>query len=406
MSKEHIIIIGGGQAGIQAASHLRSIGYEDRLTVISDETDTPYQRPPLSKDFLKGTIKDQQLGFRPPAFYEKKDIRLHLGDAVTAIDTDRHTVQLASGKTWEWTRLLLATGAHNRRLTLPGTELPGIHYLRTLRESEALKSDLIPGHRLAVIGGGFIGLEIAATARSLGLEVTLLEVADRVMARVVPPAVSQRFEDKHRTEGIDLRLGTAAAAVHTHGKRWTLETADGCSIDADAIVAGIGIVPNDQLAREAGIECADGILVNEYMQTNVADVYAIGDCALHFNPHFGKMIRLESVQNAMDQAKTATEAMMGRLVPYTDVPWFWTYQYEWKFQMAGSGLDADRVVVRPGEAPDHISWFYYKDHRLTGVDSLNRGADHMVAKKLLNAGVTPSPEQAADPRFALKTLLS
>jgi 3-phenylpropionate/trans-cinnamate dioxygenase ferredoxin reductase subunit len=398
-----VVIIGGGQAGLETAAALRSQSYQGPITIVCEEPHEPYQRPPLSKDFLAGKASFDHLALRGAAFYQNHHIGLVIGQRAVAIDRAAKRVRLAagdsrSGDSLPYDTLVLAVGARNRALLAPGAE--HVLYLRTVDESEAIKQRLSRAQRVAVIGGGFIGLEIAAVARSAGKAVAVIEAKSRLMPRAAAPPLSDFFLDVHRTHGVEVILNAAAAEVRPDA----VVLRDGRKIEADLVIAGIGIEPNAGLARDAGLEVGDGIAVNAFMQTSDPAIYAVGDCTDHPNPFAGGRTRLESVQNAVDQAKCAARAICGKPSPYADVPWFWTDQYDIRFQMVGLCTGYDRSVVRGSIENRKFSVFYFKDGRLLAVDSVNRFGDHIAARKMLATGKLLTPEQAADEAVDLKKL--
>lgn len=394
-----VVIVGGGQAGLEAAALLRTQGYEGTVTLICEEPHAPYQRPPLSKDFLTGKQESDSVFLRALVFYEKHRIDLILGDRATEINRGAKLVHLAEGGTIGYVQLILAVGARNRPLPAPGAE--HALCLRTLDEAVTLKQRLAEArHHVVVIGGGFIGLEVAAAARASGKAVTVIEAAPRLMARAVSPVLSDFFLDVHRTQGAEVLLNTSVGEVRPDAVILT----DGRRVAAHLVVAGIGVVPNVELAREAGLEVNNGILVDEFLRTSDPDIYAIGDCADHPNPFAGGHVRLESVQNAVDQAKCVARAITGKPAPYRDVPWFWTDQYEFRFQMVGLSAGHDQAVLRGSIENRKFSVFYFKQGRLLAVDSVNRFGDHIAARKTLAAGAPLTPEQAADETVDLKKL--
>jgi len=394
-----VVIVGGGQAGLEAAAALRTQGYEGAVTLVCEEAHAPYQRPPLSKDFLTGKQEADSVFLRALAYYEKQRIDLILGERATEINRGAKLVHLAGGGAIGYAQLILALGARNRTLPVLGAE--NAVYLRSLDEAVTLKQRLAEArHGVVVIGGGFIGLEVAAAARAAGKPVTVIEAAPRLMARAVSPVLSNFFLDVHRAQGAEILLNTSVTEVHPDA----VILSDGRPVGADLIVAGIGVVPYVELAREAGLEVNDGIMVDEFLRTVDPDIFAIGDCADHPNAFAGGRARLESVQNAVDQAKCVARVITGNAAPYRDVPWFWTDQYEIRFQMAGLSGSHDHSVIR-GSIPDRkFSAFYFKQGQLLAVDSVNRFGDHITARKMLAAGTPLTPEQAADEAFDLKKL--
>ncbi len=403
---KNVVIAGAGQAAIQAATTLRSEGFEGDIILISDEVDMPYQKPPLSKGYLMDKLQDKNLLFKSEKFYANKNVQLILGEKIVAIDTVSKSIKTKSGKSLSYDSLIIATGTRNRILNILGKDLNGIHYLRSLQECKALKEDLATIKKLVVVGGGFIGLEIAAAAREKDIEVDVIEVQDRLMARVLPPIISDVFEAKHKNKSVNISLSKCAKSfIGKEGNVTGVELDSGEVIEADLIVVGIGVVPNDEFAHEAGIQCSNGIEVNEFTETNVNDIYAIGDIACHYNKYMNSNCRLESVQNAMDQGKIAAQHIMGEEVSYDFVPWFWTHQFELKLQMAGCNQNFDNYVIRGSVEDEKYSVFYFANEKLIGVDSINRASDHMAARKLIQAGVTPTTEQVQDMNFKLKTLI-
>ena len=394
-----VVVVGGGQAGLEAAAVLRTQGYEGTVTLICEERHAPYQRPPLSKEFLTGKQEIDRVFLRTLAYFEKQSIDLILGQSVTEINAGAKLVHLAGGGTVPYAHLILAVGARNRMLPAPGAE--NVLYLRSLDEAVTLKQRIAEArHGVAVIGGGFIGLEVAAAARIAGKTVTVIEAAPRLMARAVSPVLSNFFLELHRSQGAEVLLN--AVAVEVRPDAVVLE--NGRSVAADLVVAGIGVIPNVELARAAGLEVNDGIMVDEFMRTTDPAIFAIGDCADHPNAFAGGRARLESVQNAVDQARCVVRVIMGRPEPYRDVPWFWTDQFEVRFQMAGLSGTHDQSVLRGSIEARKFSVFYFKQGRLLAVDSVNRPGDHVTARKMLAAGTRLTPEQAADETLDLKRL--
>lgn len=405
MSEKGIVVVGGGHGGSQIAASLREKGYDGRLTLVSAEADLPYQRPPLSKAYLN-TLDHDLLPLRPESFYVKNDIDLRLATTATAIDLRGTALKLAGGGEIGFDRLALAPGARPRVPQIDGIDLDGVFYLRDAADARNLRSRLHDAANVVVVGGGFIGLEIAATARLLGKAVTVLEAADRLMGRVVAPEISRHFLDLHRGWGSDVRLATPVGRIVGEGGRVVaVETAAGDRIDAEIAVIGIGVVANVELAAEAGLAIDNGILVDEYTMTAQPDVVAIGDCVSFHHWELGRRVRLESVQNAVDQARTAAATLLGTKEPYRAVPWFWSDQGDVKLQMVGLSMDATTSVMRGKPDDGAFSVFHYRDGQLVAIDSINRASDHMVGRRMLAGGLALTPEQAADESLDLKTLL-
>lgn len=399
-----MVIVGAGQAGFQVAASLRASAYAGPIRLLGDEPDHPYQRPPLSKGLLLGKTTADRLLFRQPAYYQAQGIALELGTAVTAIDREAGSVATAGGSI-PYDHLVLATGTRVRPLRVPGAELAGVRYLRTLGDAIALGPAIAASRRVAVIGGGFIGLEVAAAVRLLGRPVTVIEAADRLMGRVVAPVVTAFFAALHRERGVTLALDAQVTALAGEGAKVTgVLLADGRTVPADLVVIGIGVLPNVELAEAAGLACADGILVDAQGRTADPRIFAAGECAAHPNRFAGGTARLESVQHAVDHAKTVAGALMGGAASYDEVPWFWSDQYEVKLQMAGISRGHDRAVLRGDPAAGRFSVCYFKDGRLLALDSVNRPGEHLIARKLLgSAGNTLTEAHAADEAFDLRS---
>jgi len=403
-----LVIIGASYAGVQAALTARESGYAERITVIADEQSLPYQRPPLSKDFLLDKVTQNGLVLRDEAFFKLKQIDLMLETRVHGID--RHARRLSvngNNMTFSFDKLFIGTGSHARRLTVPGAEFDGVCYLRSIHDALDLKERLKNAAEIVVIGGGFIGLEVAASASKLGKKVTLIESAPRLLERAVSPLVSQFLLDLHTRHGVDIRLNESIASIGgDNGHATSVTTASGTTLPTDLVLVGIGGVPSDQLARDAQLKCTNGIVVDDHGTTSDPDIYAAGDCANHYNAHAGDWVRLESVQNAQDQAKAAGLAIAGKTGPYDSVPRFWSDQYDAKLQTVGISRNFDRQAVRGSLESGQFSVFYYKQDKLCAVDSINRAGDQMAARRLIGSGMSPSPEQASDLSFDFKSLLT
>jgi 3-phenylpropionate/trans-cinnamate dioxygenase ferredoxin reductase subunit len=397
-----ILIIGGGQAGAQAIDTLRKEGFGGRLVLIGDEPQLPYQRPPLSKKYLCGEMAAERLLFRHQSFYDEHRIELKLGTRAVRLDAGARQVGLAGGETLTYDRLLLCLGAESRRLTCPGAELAGVHYLRGLADVAPIQTGFKPQARVVIIGGGYIGLETAATCRKMGCEVTVLEMADRIMNRVVAPAVSQYFAAEHRLHGVDILCDMRVIRLEGRERVERVVCADGSSHEADLVIVGVGAVATTELAISAGLACDNGIVVDEYCRTSDAAIYAAGDCTNHPSPRFGRRVRLESVDNAFEQAKTAALNMLDRPVAHDRVPWFWSDQFDNKLLIVGLSQDYDRQVLRGDPASRSFSVCYLKGSELLAVEAVNHSKDYMAARKLIADRTPLQADRLADASLALK----
>ena len=405
-----ILIIGAGQAGVQTAEALRAGGFEGPITLLGDEPHGPYHRPPLSKAWLAGEMEAVQLVMRAPEMLARKNIELRTNAKVKAIDRAAKTVTLADDSTLPYSGLVLATGSTPRTLPLPGGNAHGVLALRSRDDASAIAERMavcierqLP---LVVIGGGFIGLEVAATARKKGLTVTVLEAAPRLLGRVLAPMLSDWYAELHRSHGVQLVLGAQIAEVITdpEGHATGVRMQDGTLYPAGLVVVGIGVNANDELARAAGLECERGIVVDACGRTSDPNIVAAGDCTARRLAD-GSLLRLESVQNATEQGKSDAAALLGQERPFTATPWFWSDQYDKKLQMAGLSAGADHWAVRGDIASGSFTVYHYKGNQFLAADSINASRDHLQARKLLDAGVSPTPQQAGDAGFDLNSLL-
>ena len=397
-----ILIIGGGQAGAQAIDTLRKEGFSGRLVLIGDEPELPYQRPPLSKKYLSGEMAADRLPFRHRSFYDEHRIELKLGRQAVRLDVAARQVELADGEKLTYDRLLLCLGAESRRLSCPGAALPGVHYLRGVADVAPIRTGLEPQARVVIIGGGYIGLETAATSRKMGCEVTVLEMADRIMNRVVAPSVSQYFAAEHASHGVNIICNTRVVCLEGQERSERVVCADGSHHAADLVVVGVGAVAATELARKAGLACDNGIVVDEYCRTSDAAIYAAGDCTNHPSPRFGRRVRLESVDNAFEQAKTAALNMLDRPVTHDRVPWFWSDQFDNKLLIVGLSQDYDRQVLRGDPASRSFSVCYLKGRELLAVEAVNHSKDYMAARKLIAERTPMNLDRLADGALALK----
>jgi 3-phenylpropionate/trans-cinnamate dioxygenase ferredoxin reductase subunit len=405
MHAPSVVILGAGHAGVQVAASLREEGFEGAIALVSAETHLPYQRPPLSKAYLKGAMEADGLPLRAAQFYTDKNVDLLLGHAATRIDRGARRVELASGRSLDYDHLVLATGARQRPLEIAGIDLDGVLVLRDLTDARALRERIGAAHRIVVVGAGFIGLEIAATATGLGRQVTVVEVAARPLGRAVSAETSAFFLAAHKAFGAEFRLGVGVVALHgREGAVSEVELSDGTRLAADLAIVGIGILPEDKLAREAGLDCDNGIIVNDRLETSDPAISAIGDCAL-FPSHFvGFPVRLESVQNAVDQARCVARRIVGKPEAYAALPWFWSDQGDLKLQIVGLSHGCDQWILRGDPQTRSFAVFGFRRGELAAVETVNRPGDHMAARRILGANLPLSPEQAGSLEFDLRKL--
>ncbi len=394
--KKTFLIVGGGHAGAQAVDTLRREGFDGRLVLIGDEAGLPYQRPPLSKKFLSGEITEERLPFRHQAFYDEHAVELVLGKRARRLDPGSRSVEVDGGAKFDYDRLLLCLGATSRRLSCVGAELAGVHYLRTIRDAAAIAADLKPGKRAVIIGGGYIGLETAATCRALGLEVTVLEMADRVMNRVVAPAVSDYFAAAHRAQGVKIICDTRVVALEGPGRVAQVVCADGSRLAADVVIIGVGALAVEDLAAQAGLRVDNGIVVDEHCRTADPAIFAAGDCANHPSPHYGTRVRLESVDNAFEQSKAAAQNMLDRNVVHDRVPWFWSDQFAHKLLIVGLAAGHDQCVTRGDPDAGGFSICYLKNRELIALEAVDDSKDFMAARKLIASRAKFDPVKLRD----------
>lgn len=396
-----VVIAGGGQAGFQCASSLRQSGFEGTITLVSAEDRLPYQRPPLSKTYIKDDKSFDSLILKPESFFQKNAIDVRTGTAVAAIDRAARMVTLSTGERLDYGHLVLATGARNRSLPVAGADLSGVHQLRGVDDAEAMRAALKKAERIAIVGAGFIGLEVAASARSLGKAVTVVEAADRLMGRTVSSEISAFFLKAHRSMGTEVRLSTPLEAILGDGIVAGIGVAGGEEIAADLVLIAAGVLPDDELAKAVGLETANGVLVDTFMTTSDPAIFAIGDCAA-FESRFGTdRVRLESVQNAIDQAKCVAARIMGGDTPYDSVPWFWSDQGSYKLQIVGLTAGADHVeVVRPQDG--RLIAYCFKGEQLLGIETVNRPGEHMLGRRILANDLTLAKAEVAADGFDLK----
>lgn len=404
-----VVVVGAGYGAGELAAKLRQGGYAGPITLVGAETHLPYHRPPLSKAFLAGETDEAALLLRPAAFYEKHGITVLLGRRVNAIDRAGHSVSLDDAKTLAYEKLVLATGGEARRLTCPGADLVGVYTLRGIDDVLAIRSELRAGQRVAIIGAGYIGLEVAAVARKHGLEVTVLEAAPRVLARVAGPEISAFYTQAHTQAGVAIRTSAMVAAILPSeadpGRAGAVQLQDGTAIAADWVLAGIGLVPGTQLAEAAGLKVENGIWVDAFCSTEDPDILAIGDCANHPLPFAGHRVRLESVPNALEQARVAADTICGKQAPYAAVPWFWSDQYDLKLQAVGLADGHDAVVMRGNPAERNFLAFYLRGGVPIAADAVNRPGEFMMARRLVAAGKALNAADLGNVEKPLKELL-
>lgn len=401
-----VVIVGASHAATEAIASLRKFGWQGGITLIGDETELPYQRPPLSKSYYKGEVEAERLLIRPASFYQKNDVNLMLGRRVESINRDINTLSLDGGEQVSYQHLILATGTRARKLPISGADLPGINYLRTKQDVDGIKSQLKAGSKLVIVGAGYIGLEVAASAVKQGVDVIVFEAMDRVLARVTSPQVSDFYQRLHQEEGVEIRLNAALQKFEEADQGFQAISADGEIIPFDAAIVGIGVIPNSELADEAGLACDNGVLVDGFTQTNDPAIFAIGDCSNHHNILYNRRIRLESVPNALEQAKVAAAKICGNGSVYDQLPWFWSDQYDVKLQTAGLLQGYDQIVTRGDATSRKFAVFYLQKGVLIAVDALNSPADFISSKKLIQHKFSPDVTQLADPDMPLKAFMT
>jgi 3-phenylpropionate/trans-cinnamate dioxygenase ferredoxin reductase subunit len=399
-----IVIVGAGQAAASLASRHIKLGSKTTLHLIGDEPVPPYQRPPLSKKYMSGELDKERLFIRPEQWYSEQGISTHFGSRVTSIERNRKQIETDTGEQIDYAKLVLCTGSRPRKLAADlGGDLAGVYTLRNIADVEAMAPEFRAGRGLLIIGGGYIGLEAAAVARKLGLEVTLLEMADRILQRVAAPETSKFFRNLHQQQGVAIRESTRLAhLLEDSGRVVGAELADGEQIQADLVLVGIGAVPNSELAEQIGLDCNNGIVVNDSCLTSDPDVYAAGDCA-SFTRN-GIQIRLESVQNAADQGDLIARVLAGEDAKYDALPWFWSDQFDCKLQIAGLNMGYTEVILRAGSKPQGQSVWYYAKDKLIAVDAMNDPLAYAMGRKIISSGLHPSQQQIADPGIDLKSL--
>lgn len=401
---ETIVIVGAGHGAGQVVASLKHRQFVGKIVLVGEEPYYPYQRPPLSKKFLAGDLPPERLYFKPESFYDDPQIEVVLDTRVESIDRSAHSVIASNDRRFSYDKLVLATGSRARTLDVPGSDLERIHYLRNIADVDAIHPCMSPGKHVVIVGAGYIGLEVAAVCCQRGLDVTIVEMADRVMSRVVSPNVSDYYQLQHTQRGVRLMLSTGVAEFQGRRRVKSVVTDDGQKLAADFVIIGVGIVPNTELAASAGLDVDDGIRVDDTCRTSDPDIYAIGDCTSHPNEIYGRQLRLESVHNALEQAKTAASNICGEALHYCQVPWFWSDQFDIKLQIAGLSQDYDEVILRGEPAGGSFACFYLRDGVLIAVDAINSPREFMQAKPLIASRARIPSEALQDPHLALRDL--
>jgi 3-phenylpropionate/trans-cinnamate dioxygenase ferredoxin reductase subunit len=405
MQPSRIVIVGAGQAAAQAIDTLRRKGFTGSIVLVGDEDSWPYQRPPLSKKYLAGRLEPERLLIRPPHFYSEHGVETRLGERVAEIERGAQRIRLDDGARLAYDELLLATGSRPRALGVPGAELAGVHFLRSVRDVEEIRTDLQGARRLVIVGGGYIGLEVAATCRELGLETTVLEMADRAMNRVTCAEVSEFFQAEHAHHGVRILCNKRVRAIageSSSGRVRAVVCDDDTEYPADLVIVGVGVAPADELASAAGLQCSNGISVDEFCRTSDPRILAAGDCSIHPSPHYGRLLRLESVDNAFEQGTSAALSIIGSPVKHDKVPWFWSDQYDLKLIIVGLNHGYDNLVIRGNATARSFSACYLLSGELIAIDTVNAAKDQMAARKLIAARARPNLDKLADPNVPLR----
>jgi 3-phenylpropionate/trans-cinnamate dioxygenase ferredoxin reductase subunit len=400
-----IVVIGSGQAAVQAVMSLKRNEFTGSIKIIGEEGHLPYQRPPLSKDFLLEEYKPERVSLKKKEFYEENGIDLILGKRAETIDTSLKEIVLSDENKINYDQLIIATGSRVRKLKVPGSEKTGIYYLRDLNDANALKKQIKKSKKMVVVGAGYIGLEVASVAASLGIEVTVIEMANRVMNRTVDPVISSYYQKLHESHGVKIHLDNGLKEFQGKESVNAVLCSDGLKLDADVVVVGAGVLPNQEIAMDAGLKCENGITVNEYGETSDQDVYACGDCTNHPNKTLNTRLRLESVHNAMEQSKTVASTIMGNRDPYDQIPWFWSDQYDHKLQLVGISGEHDEIVMRGLESEQKFLLFYLKNSVLIAVNAINSSKEFLICRKLVANKVKISSDVIKDQSVNLNDLL-
>jgi len=402
---ENLVIVGAGQSAIQCITSLRKEDYPGLITLVGEEEHLPYQRPPLSKGFLEDTVSNERLYFKKLEFFVENKVQLKLGTKAEEIDIENNNIHLSDDTKLSFDKLVFATGSSVRKLDFPGKDLNSIHYLRGLDDALSIKKDLQTRQNVVVVGAGYIGLEVAAIAAKQNKSVTVIEMADRVMNRTVDPQISDYYLNLHQKNGVTFKFNTSLQEIIGKNNPEKVICSDGTEVKADMVIIGAGIMPNVELAENAGLSCDNGIVVNEFGKTDHADIYACGDCTNHPNKLLNKKIRLESVHNAMEQSKTVASSIINKSLAYNQIPWFWSDQYDHKLQIVGLSGDHDKVIMRGDMSEAKFMLFYTKDEKLIAVDAVNNSKEFLICKKLVANKVTIKPDEISNPETNLNDLI-
>ena len=402
---EHLVIVGAGQSAIQCITSLRKEDYPGLITLVGEEEHLPYQRPPLSKGFLEDTVSNERLYFKKLEFFVENKVQLKLGTKAEEIDIENNNIHLSDNTKLSFDKLVFATGSSVRKLDFPGKDLNSIHYLRGLDDALSIKKDLQTRQNIVVVGAGYIGLEVAAIAAKQNKSVTVIEMADRVMNRTVDPQISDYYLKLHQKNGVTFKFNTSLKEIVGTNNPEKVICSDGTEVQADMVIIGAGIMPNVELAENAGLSCDNGIVVNEFGKTDHANIYACGDCTNHPNKLLNKKIRLESVHNAMEQSKTVASSIINKSLAYNQIPWFWSDQYDHKLQIVGLSGDHDKVIMRGDMSEAKFMLFYTKDENLIAVDAVNNSKEFLICKKLVANKVTIKADEISNPDTNLNDLI-
>ena len=402
---EHLVIVGAGQSAIQCITSLRKEDYPGLITLVGEEEHLPYQRPPLSKGFLEDTVSNERLYFKKLEFFVENKVQLKLGTKAEEIDIENNNIHLSDNTKLSFDKLVFATGSSVRKLDFPGKDLNSIHYLRGLDDALSIKKDLQTRQNIVVVGAGYIGLEVAAIAAKQNKSVTVIEMADRVMNRTVDPQISDYYLKLHQKNGVTFKFNTSLKEIVGASNPEKVICSDGTEVKADMVIIGAGIMPNVELAENAGLSCDNGIVVNEFGKTDHANIYACGDCTNHPNKLLNKKIRLESVHNAMEQSKTVASSIINKSIEYNQIPWFWSDQYDHKLQIVGLSGEHDKVIMRGDMSDAKFMLLYTKDEKLIAVDAVNNSKEFLICKKLVANKVTIKPDEISNPDMNLNDLI-